>query len=384
MGKTKGKEVKSSEKQEDTIDIRELLKIMVDRGASDIHLKVGSPPVLRVDGRLQYIDSDNWRDRRLSPKETEMIAKGIITNPEQMEKFKKTNEADLAYSVSGIGRFRVCVFCQRGSIGIVLRFVPFEIPEFETLNLPDVVLRLAEEPRGLILVTGQAGSGKSTTLAAMIEHINRTRSSHIVTIEDPIEFLHKDKKSIIDQREVGLDTLSFHGALRHILRQDPDVILIGEMRDLETITAALSAAETGHLVLSTLHTIDASQTIERIINFYPPHQHNQIRMQLSLILKGIISMRLLPAATGGQVPAVEVLVATGLVKKLIFEGRTAEITDAIVKGKFYGMQTFNQSLISLYQNGKITYDEALSAASNPEELKLHLSGIFAGEESSAF
>jgi twitching motility protein PilT len=360
--------------------VDELLRIMAEANASDLHLKAGSAPVLRIYGKLVSITqiSPSWKGRFLTPTQTKEFARQVM-NEHQLRRFEESLEIDLAYSVSGFGRFRVNILCQRGSVGLVFRRVPFEIPGFEGLNLPEAVRELAEEPRGLVLVTGQAGSGKSTTLAAMIDHINSTRRCNIITIEDPIEFLHRDKMGIVNQREIGMDTLSFADALRHILRQDPDVILIGEMRDLETISAAIMAAETGHLVLSTLHTIDCPQTIERIINFFPPYQHHQLRMQLSLLLRGVISLRLLPRADKeGLVPAVEVMKGTGLIKKLIAENKLYEIGDAIADGGFYGMQTFNQSLVSLYQRGMVSYDDAIAAASNPEELKLAFKGIYTG------
>lgn len=360
--------------------VDELLKMMTEVNASDLHLKAGSPPVFRIHGRLRSMAElyPSWKGNFLTPTQTKEFARQVM-DERQLRKFEESLEIDLAYSGSGFGRFRVNILSQRGSVALVFRRVPFEIPSFEELNLPEAVKDLAEEFRGLVLVTGQAGSGKSTTLAAMIDHINSTRRCHIITIEDPIEFLHRDKMGIVSQREVGRDTLSFADALKHILRQDPDVILIGEMRDLETISAAIMAAETGHLVLSTLHTIDCPQTIDRIINFFPPHQHHQLRMQLSLLLRGVISLRLLPRRDKeGLVPAVEVMKGTAFVKKLIAENKIYEIGDAIANGGFYGMQTFNQSLASLYQMGMIGYDDAIAAASNPEELKLLFKGIYTG------
>jgi twitching motility protein PilT len=362
--------------------INEFLMEMVRRRASDMYLKVGSPPVLRIDGMLTYMEKEDGElYDRLPPAETSELAYSIMTE-EQKAKFEKKLELDLAYSASGIGRFRVNIFYQRNSIAMVFRRIPFEIPSFEELYLPEIIKDLASIPRGLIIVTGATGSGKSTTLAAMIDHINSTRRCHVITIEDPIEFLHRDREAIIEQREVEMDTHSFADALRHVVRQNPDVVMIGEMRDVESLTAALSAAETGHLVLSTMHTIDATQTIERIINFYPPYQHQQVRMQLALVLKGIISLRLVPRADGmGRVPGVEILTVTPLIRKLIEEGKTAQISSAVAGGKFYGMQTFNQSLLSFYQNGIISFEDALDASSNPEEFRLNVRGIYAGGES---
>jgi twitching motility protein PilT len=361
--------------------IEDLLYEMVKAKASDLYIKAGSPPVMRVGGKLTGIDNERWKERSLTPLETEALAYSLM-GERQRKKFEQEMEADLAYSASGLGRFRVNIFRQRNSVAMVLRLVPFTIPPFETLNLPEVIIELAETERGIVLATGATGSGKSTTLAAMIDHINRTRRAHIVTIEDPIEFLHRDNLSIINQREVEMDTLSFADALRHVVRQNPDVIMIGEMRDLASLQAAMSAAETGHFVLTTMHTIDATQTIERIINFFPPHQHNHIRLQLALCLRAIISLRLLPRCDveGGRIPACEILIVTPLIKKLIEENKISQIPSAIAGGGFYGMQTFNQSLVSLYQRQMITYEEALNASTNPEEFKLNVRGIYSGKE----
>lgn len=353
---------------------------MIDTKASDLHLKAGSPPILRINEQLVSMAeiSSSWVEDRLTSSQTKRFAQTIMTD-KQFSLFEETLETDLAYSVAGLGRFRVNIFCQRGSVGLVFRFVPFEIPKFEELNLPPAVKDLAEEHRGLVLVTGTAGSGKSTTLAAMLDHINSTRKCNIVTLEDPIEFLHRDKLGIVNQREIAIDTLSFADALKHALRQDPDVLLIGEMRDLETMNSALTAAETGHLVFSTLHTIDAPQTVERIINFFPPYQHHQLRLQLSMLLRGVISQRLLPRCDEkGLIPAVEIMKGTALIQKLIAEDKISQIRDAITDGSYYGMQTFNQSLAALYQQKKISYENALAQASNPEELKLIFKGIYSG------
>lgn len=360
--------------------INEYLRKMIQEKASDMYLKAGSPPVLRIDGKLTYMMTDDNVDvlPRFSPVETSDLAYSLL-DESQKRKFEATHELDIAYSASGIGRFRCNIFCQRNTTALVFRMIPFDIPTFEELYLPEVIRDLASIPRGLIVVTGATGSGKSTTLAAMIDHINSNRRAHVLTVEDPIEFLHRDRESIIEQREVEMDTISFAEALKHVVRQNPDVIMIGEMRDIESLSACLSAAETGHLVLTTMHTIDASQTIERIVNFFPPYQHQQVRMQLSLILRGVISLRLLPRADGtGRVPAVEILTVTPLVRKLIEESKTVQITSAITGGKFYGMQSFNQSLVSLYQNGLVTFEDALDASSNPEEFRLNIRGIYAG------
>ena len=355
------------------MDINELLKKAHSVSASDLHIKVGSPPILRIYGELTPLTSE----KRLSQEDAMKIAFSVMT-PGQGEIFKKKNDIDLAYSVPGLGRFRCNIFIQRGTIGIVFRVIPMRIPTIEELLLPEVIKKISMERRGLILVTGTTGSGKSTTLAAMIDLINTMRTEHIMTIEDPIEYLHRDKKSIVNQREIGSDTESFSKALRQALRQDPDVILVGEMRDFETIQTALVAAETGHLVLSTLHTIDAPETINRIISVFPPYQHKQVRMQLSSVLKSIISMRLMPRADGkGRVPAVEVLVATATIKDCILDpDKTRLITDVVAQGAIhYGMQTFDQSLFSLFKSGLITYEEALRGATNPDDFALKVKGI---------
>ncbi|MBI5544811.1 MAG: type IV pilus twitching motility protein PilT [Deltaproteobacteria bacterium] len=361
------------------MELNEILQIALRGGASDIHLKAGLPPMFRVDGTLVPLKDA----RRMPPEEIARMAFGIM-NDYQKEKFKQTNEIDLAYGVPGLGRFRVNVFQQRGTIGIVLRVIPFKILSIDQLMLPKVLEKLAMAERGLILVTGTTGSGKSTTLAAMIDYINAMDTCHIMTIEDPIEFLIRDKRSIVNQREVGVDTLAFGQALRSALRQDPDVILVGEMRDLETIETALTAAETGHLVLSTLHTLDATETINRIISAFPPYQQKQVRQQLGAVLKSVVSQRLVPRADGkGRVAAVEVLINTGRVRELIEDkDRTKELKDAIAQGhQTYGMQTFDQSLMSLLQHQTITYDEALRQASNPDDFALRASGISATSDS---
>ncbi|MEW6109797.1 MAG: type IV pilus twitching motility protein PilT [Nitrospirota bacterium] len=355
------------------MDINELLKTAHSQGASDLHLKVGSYPILRINGELNPLSTES----RLSQEETLKIAFAVMS-PGQREIFKKRNDIDLAYSVPGLGRFRCNIFIQRGTIGLVFRVIPMRIPTIEELLLPEIIKKISMEARGLILVTGTTGSGKSTTLAAMIDNINSSKTDHIITIEDPIEYLHRDKRSIVNQREIGSDTESFSKALRAALRQDPDVILVGEMRDFETIQTALTAAETGHLVLSTLHTIDASETINRIISVFPPYQHKQVRIQLSSVLKGIISMRLVPKADGkGRVPAVEVLIATATIKDCILDpDKTKMIPDVVAQGLIhYGMQTFDQSLFNLYKSGFITYEEALRRATNPDDFALKVKGI---------
>ena len=355
------------------LHINDLLKISTDRGASDLHLKVGSHPVIRVDGRLIPLTEQ----KRMMQEDTIAMAFSIMS-ARQKQKFKDNFEIDMAYSVPGLGRFRCSVFQQRGTVGLVLRVIPVKILTIKDLLLPQVLEVIAGERRGLILVTGTTGSGKSTSLAAMIDYINSTRTEHIMTIEDPIEFLHRDKKSLVNQREVEVDTKSFALALRSALRQDPDVILVGEMRDYETIETALTAAETGHLVLSTLHTLDATETVNRIISVFPPHQQKQIRLQLASVLKAVISMRLVPRADGkGRVPAVEVLRSTQYIKDCIENKEKTKLNrDAIAAGTSqYGMQTFDQSLYRLYRSDLISFEEALRQATNPDEFKLKVAGI---------
>jgi twitching motility protein PilT len=355
------------------VHINDLLKIAAERRASDLHIKVGSHPVIRVDGELIPL----VELKRLMQEDTIAMAFSIMSS-RQKEKFKNNYEIDIAYSVPGLGRFRCNIFQQRGTVGMVLRVIPVKILSVRELMLPVIIEKICEERRGLILCTGTTGSGKSTTLAAMIDYINVHRTEHIMTVEDPIEFLHRDKKSIVNQREIEVDTKSFAQALRSALRQDPDVILVGEMRDYETIETALTAAETGHLVLSTLHTMDATETVNRIISVFPPHQQKQIRLQLAAVLKSVVSLRLLPRADGlGRVPAAEVLISTAYIRDCIEnKEKTKLIKDAIAAGTSqYGMQTFDQSIYTLYKNGLITLDEALRRASNPDEFRLKLSGI---------
>jgi twitching motility protein PilT len=353
--------------------INDLLKIAVERKASDLHLKVSAFPVLRIDGVLTPLTDV----RRLMQEDTIAMAFSIMS-ARQKEKFKNDYEIDIAYSVPNLGRFRCNIFQQRGTVGLVLRVIPARILNIRELLLPPVLEKICAEQRGLVLCTGTTGSGKSTTLAAMIDFINAMRNEHVMTIEDPIEFLHRDKKSIINQREVEVDTKGFGVAPRSALRQDPDVILVGEMRDYETIETALTAAETGHLVFSTLHTLDATETINRIISVFPPHQQKQIRLQLGAVLKAVISLRLMPRADGlGRVPAAEILVRTAYVRECIEnKEKTKLIKDAIQAGTSqYGMQTFDQSLYQLYKSGLITLEEALKRATNPNEFKLKIQGI---------
>lgn len=355
------------------IDLSSILNIAVKGKASDVHLKAGVPPILRVHGQLVPIKNHD----RLAPDEVAKVAMRIM-NEAQKETFRQHHQLDMAYSVPGLGRFRVNIFQQRGAVGIVLRVIPIKIQTFDELNLPKVLETIANEVRGLVLVTGVTGSGKSTTLAAVMDHINNHRSGHIITAEDPIEFLHRDKRCIINQREIGVDSQNFSEALRGALRQDPDIIMVGEMRDLETIEIALTAAETGHLVLSTLHTIDAMETINRIVSVFPPYQQKQIRIQLAGVIKAIISQRLMPTKDGkARVPAVEVMVTTARIRECIEDKeKTKDISDAITKGfTTYGMQTFDQSILSLLNKGLISYDEALKQASNPADFALKVKGV---------
>jgi len=355
------------------VKIDELLRVAAAFGASDLHCKAGSQPFMRIGGELRPISTAP----RLTQEDTLDMAFSMMSN-RQKQRFKEVSEADIAYGVSGLGRFRANVFQQRGSVGMVLRVIPDKVRTITELGLPPVIERIAEEQRGLVLVTGTTGSGKSTTLAAMIDYINANRGGHIITIEDPIEFLHRDRKSFVTQREVDVDTRSFAEALRGALRQDPDVILVGEMRDHETIETALTAAETGHLVLSTLHTLDATETIRRIVSSFPPHLQKSVRLQLAGILRAVISMRLVRAAEGaGRVPAAEVMISTGLIRDYIInEEKTSLVRDAIAAGTSqYGMQTFDQSLFTLHQSGLISMEEALRGASNPDEFRLRVAGI---------
>ncbi len=360
-------------------DLHELLRLAIQHQASDLHLKVGVPPVLRIDHQLLPL-----QDRpRLTQADLDAVIHLVATDRQRLQ-LEQRRELDLAFGVQGVGRIRANLYQQRGTIGVAFRVIPDKVQTLDELNLPQIVAKLALEPRGLVLVTGTAGSGKSTTLAAMIDHINNSGTGHILTIEDPIEFLHRDKRCLITQREVGIDTESFAEALRAALRQDPDVILVGEMRDFDTVSTAILAAETGHLVMSTLHTIDAAETVNRIIAIYPPYQQKQIRLQLASLLRGIISMRLVPRADGkGRVPAVEVMVSTATIRECIANAdKTRKIIELIAAGgSEYGMQTFDQSLISLYRRGLVSYEDALRWSSNPNDFALKVRGVeSAGEQ----
>ena len=355
--------------------IDELVGKMVALEGSDLHIKVGAPPSVRVHGRLEPLEGYEV----LRPADTEGIMREVL--PEQLVgEFEEEGEADLSYVAEGVGRFRVNAFRQRGSVSIVMRFIPFGVPRLDELGLPDAIGDLAREERGIILVTGTTGSGKSTTLAAMINQMNRTVPRHIVTIEDPIEYLHRDDKCLINQREVGSDTVSFSRALRRVLRQDPDVILIGEIRDSETAQIALSAAETGHLVLSTLHTVDATETVNRIIDLFPPHERAQVRTMLAGTLKGIIGQRLIRTNDGaGRVAACEIMVATGRIRDFIMNPeQTGQIQEAIAEGEYYGMQTFDQALLKLIAEDRVEYEEALQVSSRPQDFRLMVQSLGLG------
>jgi len=353
------------------MELHEMLRKMVIGKASDLFIKVGVPPSLRIDGTINFLDTDE-----ITPQDTAEIYE--IIEDSKKEGFQGRVDVDVAYELPGIGRFRVNIFRQKGTLAFVFRHIQSHVPKFEDLNLPESILtKMASESRGLILVTGTTGSGKSTTLAAMINYINENFNKHILTIEDPVEFMFKDTKCVIDQREIGIDVPDFKTALKYAVRQSPDVIFIGEMRDRETMEAALSAAETGHLVMATLHTVNATQTVERIINYFPPHQHKLIRLQLSLILKGVISQRLIPRKNeSGRVPSVEIMTDTPTVKDLLSEGKTAELYGVIKDSEYFGCQSFNQSLRKLYQEDFISLERALAASDYPDELKMDLKGIF--------
>ncbi|NJK88823.1 MAG: type IV pilus twitching motility protein PilT [Myxococcales bacterium] len=355
------------------MELNDILAVAIQGGSSDIHLKAGLPPMFRINGSLiPYKDG-----KRISPEEMQRMALSIMNNY-QRERFKQFNELDLAYGVPGLGRFRVNVFQQRGTVGVVLRVIPFKVRTIDELGLPQVLKTIAMEERGLILVTGTTGSGKSTTLAGLIDHINTNKTVHIMTVEDPIEFLVRDKRSVVNQREVGVDTMSFSAALKSALRQDPDVVLVGEMRDLETIETALLASETGHLVMSTLHTLDATETISRVVSVFPPHQQRQVRLQLGAVLRAILCQRLVPTKDGkGRAAALEILRNTSRIRELIEDKeRTKEIEEAIADGNItYGMQTFDQALMGLFRSAKISYEEALRQATNPSNFALRVRGI---------
>jgi len=356
------------------MNINDYLKLMLDKNASDLYIKANAIPYLRIDNNLVPV-----ADSPLDPKEVEKLINSILSDG-QKKHFELTKELDSAYSIEGVGRFRFNVYFQRNTLAITFRSINTDIPSFSELNLPvEVMQELASQPRGLILITGHAGSGKSTTIAAMLDYINKNLQKHIITIEDPIEFLHSDKKSIISQREIGSDTMSFDHALRHIIRQSPDIIFIGEMRDVTTMQTAIMAAETGHLVLSTLHTIDTAQTVDRIMNFFPPHTHAQLRMQLSLLLKGVVSMRLVPRSDKpGRIPVCEIMLSAPTVRKLITEGKSDKLVAAIEEGRLFGMQSFNQALTDWMNKSVISKESALHYASNPDELALQMKDILPG------
>jgi twitching motility protein PilT len=351
-------------------DIDAALRYVVEREGSDLHVKVASPPMSRIHGALKPIEDSE----SLSAEETEAALEHILTDAALLKEFADEGEVDFSYEIRGLSRFRVNAFRQRGWVSIACRAIPFQVRTIDDLGLPEVIRELAEQPRGIVLLTGTTGSGKSTTLAAMIDHINSSRSRHVVTLEDPIEYLHRDKLSIINQREVGQDTESFARAMRRVLRQDPDVILIGEMRDEETVRTALAAAETGHLVLSTLHTLDASETINRIIDFFPPHLQQQARVMLASTLRGAVSQRLVPRIDGnGRVAVCEVMVVTGRVQDLILNPQeTGRITEVIAEGSYYGMQTFDQALLTHVVAQNISEDTAFEVASSAHDFKLML------------
>jgi twitching motility protein PilT len=352
------------------MNIQELLQAMINQAASDLHIRSKGPSYVRVDGNLQPVNEST-----LSQQEVEAMMMTMIS-PRAKKIYERVGECDFSFQVADVARFRVNAYRQRGLLCLSIRHISMEIPTMEDLRLPVATVRkIADNQRGLVLVTGATGSGKSSTLAAMIDHINAARNEHIITVEDPIEFIHRDKKCIISQREIGDDSLTFVDALRMAMRQDPDVIMMGEMRDLETVSAALTAAETGHLVLGTLHTIDAIQSIARIMDLYPPHQQELVRIQLADSLKAVISQRLLSCLRGGRIPATEVLVVTAHVRQLIQDNNSAGITTAMAKGAFYGMQTFNQALVKLYKDGLVKEEEILAAASSPDDVKMALRGI---------
>jgi len=345
--------------------LRSLLEEMIDKGASDLHLSAGEVPKLRVDGSLEASDHGT----QLGPRETQSLAYSILTE-QQKKRFEQEDELDLSFAVQNLSRFRGNVFRQRGTVAMAIRQIPFEILSFQELGLPAAITKLAEKPRGLVLVTGPTGSGKSTTLAAMVDKINRERSGHIVTVEDPIEFVHRHKNCLVNQREVGSDTSSFTSALKYVLRQDPDVILVGEMRDLETVKAALTIAETGHLALATLHTNSAAESINRVIDVFPAHQQDQVRSQLSFVLEGVITQTLLPRRIGkGRVVACEVLVATPAIRALIRDEKVHQIYSTMQAGKKFGMQTLNDALYSLYMRDEVALDELMRVSTDPVELK---------------
>jgi twitching motility protein PilT len=348
-------------------DAEAALRELIDKEGSDLHLKVGSKPLFRVHGDL----APSEHSEQLGADDTERALKTLLQDEAKLEEFADEHEVDFSFEIPEIARYRLNAFQQRGVISIAIRAIPHKISTIEELSLPEVVRDLAEEERGIVLLTGTTGSGKSTTLAAMIDHMNETMSKHIVTIEDPIEFVHADKRSVINQREIGMDTASFERALRRVLRQDPDVILIGEMRDEETVRAALSAAETGHLVLSTIHTVDAVESINRMLDFFPPHQHGQARSMIAGTIKGVISQRLVPGARGGRVAACEIMRMTGRVRDMIVDpSQTGKLSEAVATGAYYGMQTFDQALFGHVKADRVTFEDAMKVASSPADFKL--------------
>ena len=352
------------------MDLQGLLKTLIEKKGSALHLRSGGPAYIRVDGDLEPASPDS-----LTAAEVEAILVGVIT-PRAKQVFEEKGECDFSFQVGDIARFRVNAFRQRQRLSMAIRFISTSIPTMQDLRLPGATMKkIADNSRGLILVTGVTGSGKSSTLAALVDYINETRPEHIITVEDPVEFVHKDKKGIVSQREIGEDTLSYAESLRMAMRQDPDVILVGEMRDLETTSAALTAAQTGHLVFGTLHTIDAIQTVSRVIDLYPPHQQALIRVQLADSLKAVVSQRLLPCVKGGRVPALEIMIVTAHVKKCIMENKSTDMMQAVAKGQFYGMQTFNQSLAKLFKDGQVSEADILDAATSPDDLRLALRGV---------
>ncbi len=349
------------------IDVKQTLRELVEKGGSDLHLKVGSAPLFRVNGELASAEGG----AELTAEDTQHALKQLLDDDGKLDEFDAEHEVDFSFELPEVARFRINAFQQRGVISMACRAIPHKISTIEELALPEVVTELANEERGIVLLTGTTGSGKSTTLAAMIDHMNYTTSKHIVTIEDPIEFVHSDKRSVINQREVGMDTASFKRALRRVLRQDPDVILIGEMRDEETVQAALSAAETGHLVLSTIHTVDASESINRMLDFFPPHQHAQARSMIAGTIKGVISQRLVPGAEGGRVAVCEILRMTGRVRDMIVDpSQTGKLVEVIASGGYYGMQTFDQALFGHVKAGRVSFEDAMRVATSPHDFKL--------------
>ncbi len=348
-------------------DVQSALRELVDRKGSDLHLKVDAPPLFRVYGELEK----DGHSAPLTAEDTERALHDLLHDPVKLHEFSEEHEVDFSFEIAGVARFRINAFRQRGVISLACRAIPHKISTISELALPEVIGELAEEERGIVLLTGTTGSGKSTTLAAMIDHMNETMSKHIVTIEDPIEFVHQDKRSVINQREVGMDTASFKRALRRVLRQDPDVILVGEMRDEETVQTALSAAETGHLVLSTIHTVDAMESINRMLDFFPPHQHGQARSMIAGTVKGVISQRLVPGANGGRVAVCEILRMTGRARDMITDpSQTGKLMEVVESGGYYGMQTFDQALFGHVKAGRVTFDDAMRVASSPHDFKL--------------